>query len=120
MPVGEVSSSCKLSVKVCKTCFESHRILYEKLTQSKSGWAPTEMIEKHNWIQDKFNFLKTHIRCKGIAVLVQAMVVVVFKQAIIIEFANTCFEVTMATWDIYIRLRVTGWHQTSQGVVPPI
>ena len=35
--------SHNLSVKVCKTCFESQRTHYGKLTQSKSGQAPKEM-----------------------------------------------------------------------------
>ena len=51
------ASSRNLSVKVCKT----H---YRKLTQLKSGQAPNEMAKRQNWIQDKFNFLKTHIRRK--------------------------------------------------------
>ena len=38
-----------------------------KLMQSKSGQAPKEMTERQNWIQDKFNFLKTHIRCMGLS-----------------------------------------------------
>ena len=61
------ANSCKLSVKLCKTCFESQRTCYSKLGQSKSGWAPKEMTERQNWIQDKINFLKTHIRCKGLS-----------------------------------------------------
>ena len=61
-----VASSCNLSVKVCKTLFESQRAHYERLTQSKSGQAPKEMIEKQNWIQDQLNFLKTCITRKGI------------------------------------------------------
>ena len=35
--------------------------------KSKSGQAPKEMTERQNWIQDKFIFLKTHIRCKGLS-----------------------------------------------------
>ena len=52
-----VASSCNLSVKVCKTLFESQRDHYEKLIQSKSGQAPKEMIEKQNWIQKIFEDL---------------------------------------------------------------
>ena len=26
-----------------------------------------EMAERQNWIQDKFNFMKTHIRCNGLS-----------------------------------------------------
>ena len=48
-----VANSCKLSVKVGKTWFESQKRHYGKLTQSKSGQAP-EMTERQNWIQDKF------------------------------------------------------------------
>ena len=59
------ANSRKLSVKVRKTWFESQRTHYSKLTQSKSGQTPTEMTERQNWIHDKFNFLKTHIRHKG-------------------------------------------------------
>ena len=39
------ASSCKLSVKVCTTWFESQRSHYRKLNQSKSGEAPKEMME---------------------------------------------------------------------------
>ena len=55
------TSSYKLS-KLCKTWFESQRTCYGKLTQSKSGQATKEMTGRKNWIQDKFNFSKTHIR----------------------------------------------------------
>ena len=48
------ASSCNLSVKVCKTWFESERTCYRKLTQSKSGQAPKEMLVRQNWIQHKF------------------------------------------------------------------
>ena len=34
-----LASSCHLSVKVCKTWFESQRTHYETLTQSKFGKA---------------------------------------------------------------------------------
>ena len=61
--VGEVRDSCKLSVKVWKAWFESQRTHYGK---SKSGQAPKGMTGQ-NWIQDKFNFLKTHFRCKGLS-----------------------------------------------------
>ena len=33
--------------------------------QSKSCQVPKEMTERQNWIQDKFNFLKMHLKCKG-------------------------------------------------------
>ena len=58
------TNSRKLSVKVCKTCFELQRTHYGKLTQLKSGQAPEEMMECHNWIQ--YKFLRSHIRCKGL------------------------------------------------------
>ena len=61
------SSTGNLSVKVCKTQFESQGTRYRKLTQSKSGQAPKEMTERQNWIQNKFNLLKTHIRRKGLS-----------------------------------------------------
>ena len=56
------TNSRKLSVKVCKnwTC-------YGNLMQSKSDQAPKEMIERQNWIHDKFNFFKTHMRHKGLS-----------------------------------------------------
>ena len=60
------ASSCKLSVKVYKFLFKSQRTCYGKLTQSKYGQPPKGMAERQNWIQDKFNFLKIHIRCKGL------------------------------------------------------
>ena len=60
------ANSCKLSVKVCKTWFESQRTCYSKFTQSKSGQAPKEMVEHQNWIPDKFGFLKLHIRYVGL------------------------------------------------------
>ena len=64
---GRCASSCNLSVKVCKTWFESQMTHYRNLTQFKSGQAPKEMKERQKWIQDKFNFLKTHIRRKGLS-----------------------------------------------------
>ena len=38
----------------------------EKLAQPKSGQAPKEMTVRRYCIQDQFNFLKTHIRSKGL------------------------------------------------------
>ena len=58
MSLGEVRNSLKLFVKVCKTWCESQRTLYNKLTQSKSGQVPKEMMEHQSWIQDKFEFRK--------------------------------------------------------------
>ena len=52
------ASSQILSVRVCKTWFESQRTRYGKLTQSKSGQAPKEIAERQNWLQDKFNLIK--------------------------------------------------------------
>ena len=60
------ANSPNLSVKVCKIWFELQRICCSKFKQSKSGQAPNEMTERQNWIQDKFHFLKSHIRCKGL------------------------------------------------------
>ena len=56
------ANSHKLSV--CKTWFESQSTWYGKLTRSKSIQAQKEMIERQDWIQDKFYLLKTHIRLK--------------------------------------------------------
>ena len=56
------ANSGKLAVKVCKTWFESQRTRYSKLMQSKSEQAPKEMMECQNLMQDKFGFLKSHIR----------------------------------------------------------
>ena len=61
------ANSRKLSVKVCKTWFESQRTCYGKLTQSKAGEAPKERMERQNWIQDKLNCLKMYIRHKGLS-----------------------------------------------------
>ena len=36
---------------------------------TKSGHAAKEMMERKNWIQDKFNVLRMHIRCKGLSKL---------------------------------------------------
>ena len=60
------TNSRKLPVQVCKTCCNSQRTRYSKLMQSKSGQTQKEMMERQNWIQDKFNFFKTHIRGKGL------------------------------------------------------
>ena len=68
MPLSDVCQQCKLSVIVFKSRFESERTRYGKLMQSKSGQAPKEMTERQKWIQDNFDFLKTHIRCKGLQV----------------------------------------------------
>ena len=56
----------KLSLKVCRTKFESKRTCYRKLTQSKYSQASKGKTERQNWIQNKFYFLKTHIRFKRI------------------------------------------------------
>ena len=61
------ANRCKVSVRVCKTWFESQRTHYSKLMQWKSGQAPIEMTERQNWIQDKFGFLRSHIRRKGLS-----------------------------------------------------
>ena len=61
-----LSSSHNLSVKVRKIWFKPQRTRYGKFTQSKSGQASKEMTERQNWIQDKFNFLRTNIRRKGL------------------------------------------------------
>ena len=42
----EFARCFKLSVKVCKTWFDSQRTRYGKLTQSKSGQASREMMER--------------------------------------------------------------------------
>ena len=57
------TNSHKLSVKVYKIWFKSQRTRFDKLTQSKS----CRTAERQNWIQEKFNFLKLHLRCKGLS-----------------------------------------------------
>ena len=47
----------------------SQRTCYGKLTKLKSGQASKEMTENQNWIQDKFGFLRSHIRCKRLGIL---------------------------------------------------
>ena len=42
------TNSGKLSVKVCKTWFDSQRTHYGKLTQLKSGHVSKEMMQHHN------------------------------------------------------------------------
>ena len=42
----QFANSHKLSVKVCKTWFDSQRTHYGKLMQLKSGQAPKEMTDK--------------------------------------------------------------------------
>ena len=46
--------SRNLSVNEFKTWFDSQRTHHGKTTQSKSSQAPEEMMERQNWIQDKF------------------------------------------------------------------
>ena len=58
------TNSRKLSVKVYKTWFDLQRTHYVKVMQSKSGHAPKEIMERQNYIQDKFHFLKSYIRYK--------------------------------------------------------
>ena len=65
----QFTNSRKLSVKVCKTWFDSQRTCYGKLTQSKSGQAPKEMMKRQTWIQDMLGFLRLHIRRKGLSKL---------------------------------------------------
>ena len=48
---------------MCETWYESQRICYGTLTKPNSGQAPKEITETQNCIQEKFNLLKTHIRC---------------------------------------------------------
>ena len=61
------TNSHKLSVNVCKTWFKFQRTHSSKLMEFKSGQAPKAITERQNWIQDKFNFLKTHIRLKRLS-----------------------------------------------------
>ena len=63
----EFTRSHKLSVKVCKTWFDSRRTRYGKLMRLKSGQVPKEMTERHTCIQEKQGFLRSHIRCKGLS-----------------------------------------------------
>ena len=71
--IGEqFTNSNKPSVKVCKTWFELQRTQCGKLTQSKSGQAPKQMMECQSWIQDKNGFRRSHIRCKGLKANCQA------------------------------------------------
>ena len=65
----QFTNNHKLSVKVCKTWFDSQKTCYGKLMQSKSGQAPKEKTERQNWIQDKFGFLRSHIRSKELSKL---------------------------------------------------
>ena len=60
LPMGEV---CQQLQPVDKRVpwFESQRTCFRKHIQSKSGQVPKEMTERYNWIQDKFDFLKTHL-----------------------------------------------------------
>ena len=65
----QFANSRKWSVNVCKTWIDSQRTCYRKLTQSKSGQAPKEMMEHQTCILDKLGFLRLHIRCKGLSKL---------------------------------------------------
>ena len=47
--------------------FASQMTRYGKLTQSKSGQAPKEMMEHQTWIQDQLGFLRSNIRYKGLS-----------------------------------------------------
>ena len=62
---GLLTATSYLS-KCTRLCLNPKGLAVGKLTQSKSGQAPVDITERQNWIQDKFNFLKTHIRCKGL------------------------------------------------------
>ena len=65
LPVGEVRQQ-KQSVSAGVqdlVCIPKTRI--QKTHPVQVCQAPMEIREKQNWIQDKFNFLKMHIRCKG-------------------------------------------------------
>ena len=52
------SSNHNLSVKVCKTWFDSQRTHYRKLMQFKSGQVSMEITERQNWTQDIFDSLR--------------------------------------------------------------
>ena len=58
----QFDNSSKLSSKVCKTWFDLQTTHYGKMTQSNVN-------QRQNWIQDKFGFLRSHIRCKGLTKL---------------------------------------------------
>ena len=64
MPLGEVHQQSQAVCQSVQDLVEFQRTRDSKLKQSKSGQAPKDMTERQNWIQDKFNFLKTHIRGK--------------------------------------------------------
>ena len=89
------SNSQKLSVKVGKTWFESQRTCYGKLKQSKPNHAPKEMAENQNWIQDKFNFLKMHIKCQGLSKYLAQGVSASIASAHDISRGSTDMEISM-------------------------
>ena len=67
MPVGEVHKQPQPVWESVQDLFRIPKDAYGKLNQSKSGQAPKKMTERQNWIQDNFNFLKTHVRRKGLS-----------------------------------------------------
>ena len=62
LPLGEVCKKPQPVSEVCKTWSESQKIRNGKLTQSKTGQAPKEMLKRQNLVQNKlhivYNFFK--------------------------------------------------------------
>ena len=62
---GKGSPTAASCLSKCARLGSNPRTRYGKLMQSKYDQAPKEMTKRQNWIQDKFNFLKTPIIHKG-------------------------------------------------------
>ena len=62
---AEISAELKLQPFHVRTCFESQRMHYGKLSKQQSGQAQREMTKIQSWVYHQMGFLKTHIRHKG-------------------------------------------------------
>ena len=67
MHLGELSQQLQTVCQSVQDLVQIPKDWYSKLMHSKSGKVQTEMTERRNYIQDKFNFLKTCIRRQGLS-----------------------------------------------------
>ena len=61
-----LAASKKLSVNTVKWFF-AQCTRYGKFTHMNSGQAVVKNTERQTWLQDSFNFLRSHIRRKGVS-----------------------------------------------------
>ena len=63
----QLAATRNLPVKTVKKWFNTQRISYGKLTQTKSGQGAEKSTERQTGLKDSFSFLRGHIRRKGVS-----------------------------------------------------